>query len=89
MKTTMLKRETNNWNITVDSVVTISTDDGDTLLVELPPQSTELPHRELEDMYTRVALAFEEVFADKDVKVIVVPNGMEVKLIKSSGIDDK
>ena len=81
--------ETNDWNIQIEDVIKVNADEGDTLLVTLPEASEKLPTRVLDDMFQRVAKAFEQVFKDKDVKVIVVPYGMEVQLIKSSTIDDK
>jgi len=85
----MSKQETNNWDITIHDVIKVNADEGDTLLVALPEASEHLPGGQLNAMFKRVAQAFEEVFADKDVKVIVVPYGMEVQLIKSSTIPDK
>ena len=81
--------ETNNWDVTIDDVIKINTDDGDTLLVEMPKTSTELPITALREMNERVAKSFESVFADKDVKIIVIPYGMKVQLIKSSNLQDK
>ena len=81
--------ETNNWDVTIQDVVKIDVDDGDVLLVKLPPQSEDLPAPALDQMYKRVANAFESVFFDKDVKILVVPPGMEVEIIKSSELKDK
>ncbi len=81
--------ETNDWIVKIDDVVKISADAGDTLLVTLPPQSVVLPTKVLDDMFVRVAKAFEQTFVDKDVTVLVVPHGMEVQLIKSSELKDK
>ena len=81
--------ETNNWDITVDDAIKIDIDDGDVLLVKLPPQSEDLPHHALDVMYTSVTKAFGSVFSDKDVKIIVVPSGMEVEIIQSSKLKDK
>ena len=85
----MLKKETNLWDITINDVIKIDTDDGDTILVEMPPQSTHLPVPQLDDMTQRVAKAFEAAFADKDVRILVMPSGMKVQLIKSSKLQDK
>ena len=84
-----MSAETNDWNITISDVIRIVADEGDTLLVTLPPMSTELPTNELDRMFERVAHGFKEAFNDKDVKVIVVPHGMDVQLIKSSELTDK
>jgi hypothetical protein len=78
------KQEENNWNVTLQDVIKINTDEGDTLLVTLPEQSQQLPNIQLDNMFQRVGKAFEKTFADKDVKVVVVPYGMKVELIKSS-----
>lgn len=85
----MLKKETNNWDITIDDVVKINIDDGDVLLVELPPQTDDLPLHALDIMYSHVTSAFESVFSDKDVKILVVPTGMKVEIIQSSKLKDK
>ena len=84
-----IKREKNNWDVTINDVVKVNADAGDTLLVALPEQSMDLPASQLDDMFQRVAQAFEQMFKDKDVKVIVVPYGMEVQIIKSSELKDK
>ena len=81
--------ETNNWDITVDDAIKIDIDDGDVLLVKLPPQADDLPVHALEMMYKYVAKSFESVFSDKDVKILVVPSGMEVEVIQSSKLKDK
>ena len=81
--------ETNNWDITVDDAIKIDIDDGDVLLVKLPPQSVDLPNSALDQMYKNVSKGFESVFADKDVKILIVPHGMIVEVIQSSKLKDK
>ncbi len=81
--------ETNDWNVKIEDAIKLNAENGDTLLVTLPPQSVVLPTKVLDDMFIRVAKAFEESFSDKDVRVLVVPHGMEVQLIKSSELKDK
>ena len=81
--------ETNNWDVTIQDVVKIDIDEGDTLLVKLPPQSVDLPNNALDQMYKAVSKGFESTFADKDVKILIVPHGMEVEIIKSSELNDK
>lgn len=75
--------------ITIDDVIKVNTDEGDTLLVTLPATSANLPYAILDKHLMRVAGLFTETFEGKDVKVLVVPHGMEVQLIKSSQLKDK
>lgn len=84
----MLKAEKNLWEVTLNDVVKVNTTDGDTILVTLPAQSSELPAGELRALTERVGKGFRDAFAGKNVEVLVVPHGIEVQLIKGSELDD-
>jgi hypothetical protein len=81
--------ETNDWEVSIADVVKAAVEKGDTLIVTLPPQSESFPNSVLESMIKRVTRAFEVTFTDKDIRILVVPSGMEVQLIKTSELKDK
>ena len=75
-------------DIKIDNVLKILVDEGDMLLVTLPESSLNLPIVKHDDMLKGVAHAFEELLHGKRVKIMVVPYGMQVQIIKSSDFDD-
>lgn len=76
-------------NVTIDDVIKVNTEAGDTLLVTMPEHTASLPLKDLDEMMKAVGKTFDSLFARKEIQVIVVPYGMEVQLIKSSALEDK
>lgn len=72
-----------------EDVLKINVDEGDALLVTLPETANLMP-REVQQAYQEnVSNAFKDVFKEKEIKVIVMPHGMKVELIKASLMEDK
>jgi len=80
---------TDEFNVTLDDVVKINVDDGDALLVTLPEGSANMPSAALGKFIENVSRVFHDAFEDKHIKIIVIPHGMQVELIKSSELKDK
>lgn len=75
--------------VLAEDVLKLNADDGDVLLVTLPEAANVMP-REMQQAYQQnVSEAFQDVFKDKQVKVVVMPHGMEVTMFKSSMFEDK
>lgn len=77
----------NEIEVKIDDVIKVNTDEGDTLLVRLPPMEN-APDRVVEAFSKRVSDAFKETFKDKNVKILVVPHLMQVEIIKGSLLED-
>jgi hypothetical protein len=72
-----------------DDVMKINVDEGDALLVRLPEAANLMPRHQQQAYQQNVSHAFQDAFKDKKLKVIVMPHGMEVEIIKSSQLEDK
>lgn len=70
----------------IEEVLKLNVENNDILLVTLP--NVQLPPTQYEKYANHVTSGFKEVLKDKKVKIIVVPAGTYVELIKSSSLDD-
>jgi hypothetical protein len=72
-----------------DDVLKLNAEDGDALLVTLP-ETANMMSREVQQQYQEsVSNAFKEVFKEKEIKVVVIPHGMKVELLKTNLLKDK
>jgi len=77
------------FNITIDDVLKLDVADGDALIVSLPEAANNMPVPQQQAFSKSVSEAFKDAFHDKQIKVVVVPHGMKVELLKVSELLDK
>jgi len=85
----MSNTEEFDYTIGIDDVIKVDVEEGDALLVTLPETASRLPRDQQAQFATNVSQAFQTAFEDKNLKVVVMPHGMTVELIKGSQLEDK
>lgn len=75
--------------IDIDNVQRLSVEDGDALIVTLPPNADMMPNDVRERYIKSIQETFEQIFHDKQIRVIIIPNGMKVEVLLTSQLEDK
>jgi len=78
-----------DYTVGIDDVIKVDVEEGDALLVTLPETANTMPRDQQAQFATNVSQAFQAAFEDKNLKVVVMPHGMTVELIKGSQLEDK
>ena len=71
-----------------EDVMKIDVEDEDVLLVTLPKHVSSFSPEQQQEYTKSVSDAFQAVFKEKNIKVVVVPQGMTVKVIRNSDLQD-
>jgi len=72
--------------ILADDVKKINVENEDVLLITLPEKINNYPTSAQNEYTKNVHESFLEIFKDKNIKIIVIPAGMKVEIIKNSDI---
>jgi len=78
-----------DYTVGIDDVIKVDVEDGDALLVTLPETANTMPREQQALFADNVSQAFQTAFENKNLKVVVMPYGMTVELIKGSQLEDK
>jgi len=78
-----------DYTVGIDDVIKVDVEDGDALLVTLPETANKMSREQQALFADNVSQAFQTAFENKNLKVVVMPYGMTVELIKGSQLEDK